>query len=40
MYDTRLEETLPLLQFVYYRVKGTPPTTSTSDSFLSALSVL
>ena len=24
-YDTRPEETLPLLQFVYYRVKGTPP---------------
>ncbi len=24
-YDTSPEETLPLLQFVYYRVKGTPP---------------
>lgn len=24
-YDTRPGETLPLLQFVYYRVKGTPP---------------
>lgn len=24
-YDTRPEETRPLLQFVYYRVKGTPP---------------
>ncbi|GEM_PF-606951 len=24
-YDTRPEETLPLLQFVYFRVKGTPP---------------
>ncbi|SHK90923.1 hypothetical protein [Rhodothermus profundi] len=24
-YDTRPEETIPLLQFVYFRVKGTPP---------------